>query len=653
MNKAIRNLLSHWKFSTKFLCIGGIALSTLSLLTFHQIKNLKEQIDFVQQEIDGAQYAKPLLEAITAVQQHRDSLLLQKNNSEDDVNKALSSIFQLAEQDQHQFVSQKQLETLKTTWANVHKAHHIQNWNDQFTPYTETIEQLLIVSAEVAAQSGLALDPELASYYLIDSVWGKGFSLLESLAEAKRLGFSLLKQPLFDEKLHLLFSETVGLNVYLTDGLTDNLQRVGKNLSEALALLTPLKNQHDTIKKLRDMTLSETPAQGFFDLSTQTMASTSQAIEGSMKLYESLLNERRTILEHKLWFNLTSTLISAVLFCTVLWLIYINIQSATRRLLQLGALYSDGDFRQQAKVYGTDELAELSNNFNHIGNRLRQLISDVSHQTQTVAGASKQLFSATSALSSTVNQQNQAVSSAASSIQEMGASVNTISSYSNDALLASEQSSEKAKQGEHAVHSTAKDMTLIANSTNEVTVMIDSLNTRSADIGHILKTIEEISGQTNLLALNAAIEAARAGENGRGFAVVADEVRTLAERAAKSTVEISSVLSHIEMDITNISERVNAWKSQAAQGLQTAEQAALKIQEIGENSSHVYHEVKGIGEAIQEHASASNLITHNIETITRITEENTRISNNISDSAQALQISAETLLKDISKFKTS
>lgn len=653
MNKAIRNLLSHWKFSTKFLCIGSIALSTLSLATFNEIKNLKEQIDFVQQETEGARYAKPLLEAITAVQQHRDSLLLQQNNSEDDVNKALSTIFQLAEQDQHQFVSQKQLETLKTTWANVHNAHHIKNWNDQFKPYTETIEQLLIVSAEVAAQSGLALDPELASYYLIDAVWGKGFSLLESLAEAKRLGFFLLKQPVFDEKVHLLFSETVGLNVYLTNGLTDNLQRVGKNLPEALALLTPLKNQHDSIKKLRYMTLSETPAQGFFDLSTQTMAATSQAIEGSMKLYESLLNERHATLEHKLWFNLTSTLMAAALFCTVLWLIYINIQSATRRLLQLGALYSDGDFRQQAKVYGTDELAELSNNFNHIGNSLRQLISGVSQQTQTVAGASKQLFSATSALSSAVNQQNHAVSSAALNIQEMGASVNTISSYSNDALQASEQSSEKAKQGEHAVHSTAKDMTLIANSTNEVTVMIDSLNTRSTDIGHILKTIEEISGQTNLLALNAAIEAARAGENGRGFAVVADEVRTLAERAAKSTVEISSVLSQIEMDVKNISERVNAWKNQAAKGLQTAEQAALKIQEIGENSSHVYHEVKGIGEAIQEHASASNLITNNIETITRITEENTRISNNISDSAQALQVSANALLNDISKFKIS
>jgi methyl-accepting chemotaxis protein len=76
-----------------------------------------------------------------------------------------------------------------------------------------------------------------------------------------------------------------------------------------------------------------------------------------------------------------------------------------------------------------------------------------------------------------------------------------------------------------------------------------SLRNSSAEIGEIVRLIDNIAFRTNMLALNAAVEAGKAGDAGRGFAVVAHEVRSLAARGADAVRRIGEIVGRSTDDI--------------------------------------------------------------------------------------------------------
>jgi methyl-accepting chemotaxis protein len=201
----------------------------------------------------------------------------------------------------------------------------------------------------------------------------------------------------------------------------------------------------------------------------------------------------------------------------------------------------------------------------------------------------------------------------------MAASVRQVSQNVHDANREAEQSAAVAKQGRDAVEQTVVGMGEITQAMTDVVAVIGNLGQSSAEIGAIIAVIDDIAEQTNLLALNAAIEAARAGEHGRGFAVVADEVRKLAERSAKATGEIATLIKGIQKEAEAAVVSTRRGEQAISEGTRLASTAGTSLEGIVSSVSRVSTLMQQISQAMSEQDRAAAQITEAVGSMSSLT----------------------------------
>lgn len=258
-------------------------------------------------------------------------------------------------------------------------------------------------------------------------------------------------------------------------------------------------------------------------------------------------------------------------------------------------------------------------------------------------------------------QQSRAVAESAQMRDEQRRAIDEVRS----AVVGSEEAVKRtrlaADSGIQTVLETINGMHAIARAVDQVNERMTEMAERNRQIGVIVATIDEISERTNLLALNAAIEAARAGDHGKGFAVVADEVRKLAQRSARSTAEITSLIQSMQHSTVQTISAMDKNRTEVARGLELAgstqsgfadiQQAVAQVSTsihaltlsmgLMENSSQALQNVlaqvaevtENNGLATQQLAVGSRQILQMFEELSAISEEN---------SAAASQVAAST-----------
>lgn len=311
----------------------------------------------------------------------------------------------------------------------------------------------------------------------------------------------------------------------------------------------------------------------------------------------------------------------------------------------------NGQMSGQVDISGRDEMGEVLCSVQSTKVLLGSIIDQISSVSGHIDNRARHLSEAMTKVAEGSQSQSAAANSMSIAVEKMTASIDQIAENAGEVRRVSDNSTSLAAEGGKIVRQVVDDMSKTNHAVMNTAQTMRNLGEQSDQIQNVVKVIKEIADQTNLLALNAAIEAARAGEQGRGFAVVADEVRKLAEKTARSTQEIAGMVDEIRGSTSNAIAEMVATVEMVKAGSVLAEQAGGAIVKINEGVSRVLSGVEDISSSIREQSVASREIAVNVESVARMSGENSEAIRDVFGTVEKLETLSSALDQSVSHFR--
>ncbi len=318
-----------------------------------------------------------------------------------------------------------------------------------------------------------------------------------------------------------------------------------------------------------------------------------------------------------------SIVVASLILIVTSFFIIRSILDPLHRIMEILKPMAEGDLRQRLNVEGRDELAMLSEHFNHFLDQMSGLIGNARQTVIALTDSSQDL----NALAKRMHEEaNSAVRAAEIGADQMG----EVSSHMDQAAQMVENLSEATNDIARNTSETAQLAENLSERIDENRSLITTLSSHAQKVGEVINLIRSIAEQTNLLALNATIEAARAGEAGKGFAVVANEVKELAKQTADATEKIAPLISAIQSDV----EKAVVSIEESVSATDLMKDSATTVAAAVEEQTATYQEINGV---IQEINEAIQRLTEQIEVLKQKADDTLGHSNQVRDSAVDLR----------------
>jgi PAS domain S-box-containing protein len=321
-----------------------------------------------------------------------------------------------------------------------------------------------------------------------------------------------------------------------------------------------------------------------------------------------------------------------------------------KEFLNLVSIISEGDLTRRGAEHGgmlgdlTASINKMLDNFTAMLTRVKQIGLSVTSSATEILAASEQIAAGS-------QRQADEITNTSSAVEEMAASMSQVSRNAEASAEAARRALDMAEHGDRSVRDTSEAMVRIDSAVQRTAEKMRLLAKRSSEISEIIDLINDVASQTNLLSLNAAIEAAHAGEAGLGFSVVAEEIRKLAERSARATRDVGSLIKAIQNETSEALEAMENGMKEVRDGSVLANQARQSLQEISGVVRQSAELIEEISAASEEQARVTRNLAGAMQTVSSITLETSAGAHETAQTIQGMVTLTEELNRGISEFR--
>lgn len=621
-------LTNRLRFPAKFAVLAIIIVIPLLVLGMRVFNSLNASIDTVAQERIGREYlhvVTPVLRLSMLQRAMTNRVLTGDTSATQDfvANRAqLETAFaNLADMDARQG---RTLETENRVQRLRDSARTIMDGvkpgaspDEAFAQWNEQLTQTLNFIYYLSATSGLVLDEDYASLFLIDlstirmprqiNMAGQIRGISAALSTGQNLS------PGMRSSLDSLFKQEAQTRLELEQSIR-LLKRRAPELTErvnapVVAAIAAMDSYRDDLKAYVSGTSLSTQqglsfsargnavVAGFYKAQDEIQTS----LQGELDTrYDALLLQREIVIG----MCVIMGLLLLYAFCSI----YKALRLAIDGLLDVTRRLADGDLGARVNVTSQDEVADIGNGLNMMAEAFSGSISHMDRTSYELSEVAARLGNSISLAKESMNAQQAETEQVATAINEMTASVADVAQNTEGAALAADEANAASRTGLRVMHQAHSTIQALAEEVELSAQKVQALALHSQSIGGVIQVISTIADQTNLLALNAAIEAARAGEQGRGFAVVADEVRTLASRTQSSTEEIRNIIQQLQGATDAAVQQMQAGQQKAQACISAAGEASGSLSSISQGVERIVEMNTQIASAaVQQHAVSEDI----------------------------------------------